>query len=136
MKMEAIPRVLIVDKGIDRKKRIAALKQRGFSVFPALQLGEARSRCRPGAYDLVIVNAQDEPEMARAFCDELCGRTPAQPVLLVVSGGSKTPERAYAVADDPEVLAQRAEELVGRSSKSEEGIEQPKREDAPTRASA
>ncbi len=81
-------KVLIVDKSIDRKKRIAALKGRGFSVFPALKLDEARSRCRPGAYDLIIVNAQDEPEMAAAFCDELRWRTPAQAVLLVVSNGS------------------------------------------------
>ncbi len=34
-------KVLIVDKSIDRKKRIAALKEQGFSVFPALQAGRS-----------------------------------------------------------------------------------------------
>jgi DNA-binding response OmpR family regulator len=133
--MEATRKVLIVDKSIDRKKRIAALKGRGFSVFPALQLAEARSRCRPGAYDLIIVNAQDEPEAAAAFCDELRGRAPAQPVLLAVADGTASPDVTYAVADDPEVLAQRAAELLD-GSHSENGNERETRQDTSERVSA
>lgn len=121
--MEAIRKVLIVDKSIDRKKRIAALKGRGLSVFPALQLLEARSRCRPGAYDLIIVNAQDELDAAAEFCDQLCGRAPAQAVLLAVADGVKGPDRIYVVADDPEVLAQRAAALLDASGKSVDASE-------------
>lgn len=134
--MPAARKVLIVDRGIDRKKRIAALKERGFSVFPALQLREARSRCRPGAYDLIIVSAQDEPEAAIAFCDELRQRTHPQPVLLMVSGESKNSEQAYMVADDPRLLADRVEALFGGSATSEEQSGNQDRNDQPARASA
>ena len=129
-------KVLIVDRSIDRKQRIAALKERGFSVFPALQLAEARSRCKPGAYDLIILNAQDEPEMAASFCEELSGRTPAQAVLLVVSNGSGPKGCDYVVADDAEVMAQRASALLGHSPQAQEGSEQEKRDRPPARISA
>ena len=125
-----------MDKSIDRKMRIAALKESGFSVFPALQLAEARTRCRPGAYGLIIVNAQDEPQAAVSFCDELSARTPAQAVLLAVSNGSTNPERAYVVQDDPKALVQRAEALLGRSHKSEEAGEREDLEDTSERVSA
>ena len=133
--MEASRKVLIVDKSIDRKKRIAAVKNRGFAVFPALRLDEARSRCRAGAYDLVIVNAQDEGEAAIAFCDSLCERTPAQPVLLVVASDSKLPGRDYVVAQDPEVLADRAEAVLSKS-RTKDALAPAAREEAPARASA
>jgi DNA-binding response OmpR family regulator len=134
--MEAIRKVLIVDKSIDRKKRIAALKGRGLSVFPALQLREARSRCRPGAYDLIIVNAQDEPEAAAAFCDELCGRAPAQAVLLAVADETKGPDRIYIVADDPQVLAQRAAELLDAVGKLVDASERGNQDHTSARISA
>lgn len=129
-------KVLIVDKSIDRKKRIAALKEQGFSVFPALRLEEARSRCRPGAYDLIIVNAQDEPETAASFCDELRARTPAQAVLLAVSNGSDNNGQDYLVQDDPALLAQRAAALLGRSPIAQQENEQENREHTPDRVSA
>ena len=119
--MEPSRKVLIIDKSIDRKKKIAALKSRGFSVFPALRLAEARSRCRPGAYDVIVVNAQDEMEAAVAFCDSSGERTPAQPVLLIISGGSNLPERDYLIADEPQVLADRVEAMLGSSASSELG---------------
>jgi DNA-binding response OmpR family regulator len=129
-------KVLIVDKSIDRKKRIAALKEQGFSVFPALRLEEARSRCRPGAYDLIIVNAQDEPEIAASFCDELRARTPAQAVLLAVSNGSGNNGQDYLVQDEPALLAQRAAALLGRSPSAQQESEQENREHAQARVSA
>jgi len=129
-------KVLIVDKTIDRKKRIAALKQRGLSVFPALQLAEARSRCKPATYDLIIVNAQDEPEMALAFCDELSARTPAQAVLLALSNGSGNADRPYVVQDEPEILAERAATVLGRPSEAQGGGQEQIRESNPERATA
>jgi len=134
--MEATRKVLIVDKSINRKKRIAALKGRGLSVFPALQLAEARSRCRPGAYDLIIVNAQDEPEAAAAFCEELRGRVPAQPVLLAVAAGANSPDRNYTVDDDPEVLANRAAGLLDGSQKPEHLNERESQQHSSARLSA
>jgi DNA-binding response OmpR family regulator len=113
-------KVLIVDKSIDRKKRIAALKQRGFSVFPALQLSEARSRCKPGTYDLIIVNGQDETEPAASFCDELTARTPAQAVLLALANGSNVVNRDYVAPDEPEALAERAAGVLGRQNEGAE----------------
>ncbi len=129
-------KVLIVDRSIDRKQRIAALKERGFLVFPALQLAEARSRCKPGAYDLIVVNAQDEPELAASFCEELSGRTPAQAVLLAVSNVSGANSRDYVVADDPEILAQRVSTLLSPSPQAQEGSEQEKQDRPPARISA
>jgi len=129
-------KVLIVDKSIDRKKRITALKERGLSVFPALRLAEARSRCRPGAYDLIIVNAQDEPEAATSFCDELSKRAPAQAVLLVVSNGTGPSGRKYVVADDPEVLAQRAAALLGSSPAAPEAKDDENRDHTPAQVNA
>jgi len=129
-------KVLIVDRSIDRKKRIAALKERGFSVFPALQLTEARSRCKPGAYDLVVVYAQDEPELAASFCEDLSERTPAQRVLLAVSDVSGANGSDYVVADDPEILAQRVSALLNHSPQAQEGSEQEKQDRPPARISA
>lgn len=129
-------KVLIVDRSIDRKKRIAALKERGFSVFPALKLEEARSRCRPGAYDLVIVNAQDEAEASAAFCEELRARTPSQSVLLAVSNGASNLGRDYLAQDDPKALAERAAALLAPSAESDETGGQENRERTSARVSA
>lgn len=133
--MEPSRKILIIDKSIDRKKKIAALKSRGFSVFPALRLAEARSRCRPGAYDLIIVNAQDEMEAALAFCDSLDERTPAQPVLLMVSGGANLRERDYLVTDDSQALINRVEGILAGTANTGE-IESDKLEDESVRAIA
>ena len=129
-------KVLIVDKSIDRKKRIAALKQRGFAVFPALQLAEARSRCKPGTYDLIIVNGQDEPELAASFCDELGARTPAQAVLMALPNGSNAVDRPYVAPDDPEALAERAVAVLGRQAEAGENSQGQSGESGEARASA
>lgn len=132
--MDSIRKVLIVDKSIDRKQRISAVKQRGFAVFPALKLSESRSRCRPGAYDLIVINASDEQQEAVAFCDELRGRTPSQPVLLVVGENVSAPDRDYVVQEDPESLAARVEAVLGRNSQAPTSAAAGEREE--TRASA
>jgi len=129
-------KVLIVDKSIDRKKRIAALKERGLSVFPALQLAEARSRCKPGAYDLIIVNAQDEPETAAAFCDELRARTPAQAVLLATANPAAPGSSDYLVSDDPQALAERAAPSLGPSAEASAADQLEAPETNPARVSA
>ncbi len=112
--MELNKKILIIDKAIDRKKKISALKQAGYSVFPALKLQEARSRCRSGAYDLVVVNAGDELQEAVDFCDELVGR--AQSVLLVVPTEARRPERNFVVQDDIEMIVSKVRKSLGGDS--------------------
>jgi DNA-binding response OmpR family regulator len=134
--MESPRKVLIVDKTDDRKARIAAIKARGFSVFPALNLQEARSRCRPGAYDLVVVNGSLEPEECVAFCDQLRERKPQQPVLLTVAEVSSVPGREYVVSNQPAELAGKVEAMLRTRAEDSEGSETQRRDDMPTRAVA
>ncbi len=65
----AAKRILIIDsEPTRRKERVAALKQRGFVVYPALKIEEARSRCRRGGYDLIIVSSAANQEAAMQLC--------------------------------------------------------------------
>jgi DNA-binding NtrC family response regulator len=133
--MEPTRKVLIVDKSIDRKKRIAAVRQRGFSVFPALKLDEARSRCRPGAYDLIVVHGADEQEACVAFCDQMRERTPSQPVLLIIGNHGTRPDREYLVQDQPSTLADRVEAAL-HAGDSAKGVGHNREEEIPARVSA
>lgn len=115
--MEANHKILIVDSAADRKQKISALKQRGYAVFPALKLSEARSRCRPEAYDLIIISGSGQSEEAVALCEELRARTPRQEVLLMVAdGGGSGPE--YSVKDEAAALVTKVESLLGRPSRA------------------
>jgi DNA-binding response OmpR family regulator len=130
--MESSKKILIIDRAIDRKKKISALKQAGYSVFPALKLQEARSRCRAGAYDLVVVNAGDELEQAVDFCDELTARSPSQAVLLIVPADGRPLERNYVVQDDLGLIESKVGALLARDGSNHSA--QTSRE--PARASA
>ena len=83
-----------------------------------------------------VVYAQDEPELAASFCEELSERTPAQGVLLAVSDVSGANGRDYVVADDPEILAQHVSALLNHSPQAQEGSEQEKQDRPPARISA
>jgi DNA-binding response OmpR family regulator len=135
MQMDSLQKILIVDKTDDRKTRIAAIKARGFAVYPALNLQEARSRCRPGAYDLVVVNGTVEPEACVAFCDQLRERKPKQPVLLTVDDHASVPDRDYLVDNNAAELAGRVEALLRKPSAADTSNE-PHREEMPARAVA
>jgi hypothetical protein len=134
--MEAARKVLIVDKSIDRKTRIGAVRERGFAVFPALKLSEARGRCRPGAYDLIVVHGADELDACLALCDQLRERVPPQPVLLVMPDASKAPDRDYVVQGDAKAIADRVEAMFGRMSRGAAVSEGSSRGDMPARATA
>ena len=134
--MNSLPKVLIVDKTRDRKTRLAAVKALGFAVYPALNLQEARSRCRPGAYDLVVVNGTLEPEACVAFCDQLRERKPPQAVLLTVDDQAGIPNRDYIVANRATELAARVEALLRKQPAQAEASEGQGREDMPVRAAA
>ena len=111
--MNSTRRILLIDKASDRKDRINALKARGYAVFPALKLEEARSRCLRGGYDLVVINSGDEPELAAQFSEDLREQCPKQLMLLI------TPEKSgrdYGVTSDLPTLLQRVDKVLGGSA--------------------
>jgi DNA-binding response OmpR family regulator len=113
--MNSPRKVLLIDNASDRKERIKALADRGYSVFPARRMEEARSRCIRGGYDLIVVNAGNAQEQALEFCDEI--RRQCQKQLLLLSSDSPT-ERDYAVATDMPALLKRVDELLQDNAKA------------------
>lgn len=111
--MDKQSKVLLIDNSPDRKKRISLLKSNGFAVYPALNLEEARSRCKPGAYDLIVVNVGDQRDMAVEFCDALSQRSPKQHVLMAGNSDFSGTNREYVASDDPEQLLERVKKLLG-----------------------
>src|SRR5271166_898448 len=99
--MNTEARILLIDKAPDRKERINALKNRGYAVFPALNMEEARSRCMRGGYDLIVVNASGEYEATSQFCDDIRRQCPKQ---LLIMCSDEQPARDYAVAPDVPAL--------------------------------
>jgi DNA-binding NtrC family response regulator len=100
--MNSQARILLIDKAIDRKERIQALKSRGYVVFPALNRDEARSRCLRGGYDLIMVHADGDQDQAAQFCDDIRSQCPQQRLILCCNGASS---RDDAVSSDvPSVL--------------------------------
>ena len=107
--MNSQARILLIDRATDRKQRINALKGRGYAVFPALSMEEARSRCMRGGYDLIVVNANGSSEEATQFCDEIRRQCPRQQVILCTDG---TCERDYAIASDVETVVKAVESTL------------------------
>jgi hypothetical protein len=105
------PRILLVDKGLDRKERIGLLKKNGFTVYPALEIQQARERCKPGRYDLIIVSAGDDPQLAQALHDHIAHQNPRQLVLLMAPPGVQLSSREPVVSPKPEVLLERVQGL-------------------------
>lgn len=112
--MNSQPRILLIDKALDRKERINTLKNRGYTVFPTLRMEEARSRCLRGGYDLIVVNAGDEQEQAMQYCDEIRRQCPNQLVLMCSNDGA---ERDYAIGSDVTSLVQAVEETLNGKAK-------------------
>jgi DNA-binding response OmpR family regulator len=113
--MNSQPRILLIDDAIDRKERINTLKARGYAVFPALRMEEARSRCLRGGYDLIVVNAGDEPERAMEYCDEIRRNCPNQ--LLLMSGRNGA-SRDYAIATDVQSLVQAVDQVLNSNGRA------------------
>ena len=106
-------KVLLIDRDSEepRKKRIAVLKRHGYKVFPVLDLQQARSRCKPGAFDLIVVNSGGQPDMALELCEWIRSNDPKQAVLLMVGAIVQLPRRDYMVPDIPERLLERIESM-------------------------
>lgn len=112
--MEQQQKILMIDKAADRKKRIMALKEHGFTVHPALKIAEARNRCKSGSYDLIIVNSEEAWDEALELCQSIRQRSPHQALLLMASDRQIPAAPEYLVSSDPEQLVVRVEELLGK----------------------
>ncbi len=99
--MNSQPKILLIDNAPDRKERINILKARGYSVFPALRMEEARSRCLRGGYDLIVVNAGDLHDQALQYCDDIRKQCPRQ--LLIMTSDTDS-GRDYAIPADLQSL--------------------------------
>src|SRR5436305_5979667 len=81
-------KALLIDEDQDRyrrKERTTMLQNAGYKVFPVLRFEHARSRCKPGAFDLVVANAAENSPNALEFCDEMKRSNPNQQLFLVAS---------------------------------------------------
>jgi len=107
-------RVLLVDNAPDRKKRISLLTKNGLVVRPALNLQQARERCKPGRYDLVIVNGGRRPDLAVTVCDDIITNDHEQILLLMVTRDIRVSPRSYLVASKPEILLDRVKTLLAQ----------------------
>jgi|SRR5579859_697817 len=105
--------LLVDDEPGGRKQRIGILKDRGFAVYPALAIEQARTRCRPGAYDLIIVHANnDNKDVALALCDWLHTNDSRQLLLLMLAPDVHVPRRDFLVSNVPKELLERVEFLL------------------------
>ncbi|HEV3316894.1 MAG TPA: response regulator [Candidatus Angelobacter sp.] len=105
------PKILMVDndpKG--RKARINILRAHGFSAYPALNMQQAMTRCKPGAYDLIVVNPRDEKEPALEFCDAIKKQNPQQ-LLLLMTPADQTTDTEGTVSDNPQMLLERVQAM-------------------------
>ena len=76
----------MVDEDKDRyrrKERNDMLKQAGFKVYPVLRMQDVSARCKPGAFDLIVVNGTINPEAAAQLSEQIKANDPRQQVLLV-----------------------------------------------------
>ncbi|HTV65153.1 MAG TPA: hypothetical protein VMD98_06085 [Bryocella sp.] len=112
--MNSPARILLIDKAIDRKERIQALKGRGYAVFPALNREEARSRCLRGGYDLIVIHADGDPDQAAQFCDDIRSQSPQQRLILCCNGGAS---RDYAIGSDVPSVLQAVDSALNANAK-------------------
>ena len=112
--MNSLPRILLIDNATNRKERINHLKNRGYAVFPALSMEEARSRCMRGGYDLIVVNANGDHQQAVQFCDEIRRHCPKQPLLMCSDQDSG---REYTVASDVSSVAKAVESALNGNAR-------------------
>ena len=95
-------RVLMVDEDKDRyrrKERNDALKQAGYKVFPVLRMQDVCMRCKPGAFDLVIVNGMQNPDAALEVSDQIKASDPSQKLLLILSRKPEGADRDFIVSN-------------------------------------
>jgi DNA-binding response OmpR family regulator len=108
----ATVKVLLVDREPERRReRISVLKEHGYKVFPALDIQQARERCKPGVYNLIVVNSEGQPKRALEFCDWIISQDPGQALLLMAGPNVEVPSLNYLVPDTPEQLLERIDSM-------------------------
>jgi len=113
-------KALLIDEEQDRyrrKERTTLLQKAGFKVFPVLRLDHARSRCKPGAFDLIVASAVENSNSMLEFCDEVKRSSPNQQLFLVANSNSGIASRDYLVSSWDELMKR-----IGSQSKTEERI--------------
>jgi PleD family two-component response regulator len=115
-------KILLVDSERDRQARIAILKQHGFRVYPALAIEQARSRCRSGAYDLIVLNADSSSQMALELCNQIREKDPKQHVLVITSKESLIGASEPVVSSIPERLLERVQSLLAVLERNRESL--------------
>ena len=111
-------KALVVDEDKDRyrrKEKNTLLKNLGFKVYPVLRMPDARGRCRPGAFELIVVNAGENASPALELCDHIKNCDSNQKLFLVANEIAGLPERDYIVPNWNE-LAKR----LGPSTQTEQ----------------
>lgn len=95
-----VRKAMVVDDDKDRyrrKERVILVQNGGFKAYPVLRLQDVRNRCRPGSFDLIVVNASQNVDQAVELCDEIKRNDPNQQIFLVASGGGS--DRDYILRD-------------------------------------
>jgi folylpolyglutamate synthase/dihydropteroate synthase len=92
-------KALMVDEDKDRyrrKERNDLLKQAGFKVYPVLRMQDVCTRCKPGAFELIVVNGTENPEAAAQLCEQIKANDPKQKIVLV---SNQNNDRDYVVSN-------------------------------------
>jgi hypothetical protein len=95
-------KAMMIDEDKDRyrrKDRTTLLKEAGFKVYPVLRMPDARGRCKPGAFDLIVVNATENANQALELCDDIKKCNQNQTLFLVAGEHAELPNRDYIVSN-------------------------------------
>jgi hypothetical protein len=99
---QAQRKAMMIDEDKDRyrrKDRTTFLKEAGFKVYPVLRMPDARGRCKPGVFDLIVVNATQNPNPALELCDDIQKCNQNQRLFLVAGENAGLPNRDYIVSN-------------------------------------
>ena len=100
-------KALMVDEDKDRyrrKERTDSLKQAGFKVYPVLRMQDVCARCKPGAFDLIVINGTQNPGPALELSGQIKANDPKQELFVVSSQSQEGANRDYVVSDWEELI--------------------------------
>jgi hypothetical protein len=115
-------KAMMIDEDKDRyrrKERTTFLKEAGFKVYPVLRMPDARGRCKPGAFDLIVVNATENANQALELCDDIKKCNQNQRVFLVAGENAGLPNRDFIVSNWEELKKRIASEGSAEEKKTE-----------------
>lgn len=116
----AVRKAMVVDDDKDRyrrKDRVTLIQNAGFKAYPVLRPQDVRTRCRPGSFDLIVVNASHNIDQAVELCDEIRRNDPNQQIFLVAGG--EAPDRDYILREWSELSARLGSTGVKNQQKPE-----------------